>query len=124
MMISNVLQAAISGCYFLATDVRWVAVAFVCFGLSVAAGELAWLNCVLLFAGPRRVAEYAALHFLLVGVRGVIGPVLGAALLNSGRLGVRDVLFVSVAVQAIGISIMLWVLRTYRSGQTGVYKGD
>jgi MFS transporter, DHA1 family, staphyloferrin B biosynthesis exporter len=124
MLIANVLQMSIPLCYFLATDVRMVALAFICTGISMAGGDLAWPNSVLLFAQPDKVGDYTTLYMLLLGARGVIGPVIGAALLSSVGLPLHTVLFISFAVQVIGVAIMVWVLRTYRSERISVSKDD
>jgi predicted MFS family arabinose efflux permease len=120
MLISVLLQMLMPLCYFLASDVLLVALAFAAAGLASASGELGWLGCVLHFAGPGNVPGYSALHMLLLGVRGLIGPVLGAALISVGGLSVRETLFVSFLLQLIGAAIMVWVDLTYRSLRSGV----
>jgi hypothetical protein len=120
MLVANIAQALMPICYFMASDVTLVAVAFVLGGVAMAGGDLAWLNVVLLFSGPDRVPDYSALHMLLLGVRGVIGPILGAILLNVVGLGLHETLLVAFAVQIAGSLIMMWVTATYRSPQLGV----
>ena len=120
MMISVTTQTAICLCYVMATDVRMLALAFVFSGISAAAGDLAWLNCVLLFAGPGRVPDYAALHMLLVGARGVLGPVLGAILISGAGLALHQTLLVALGLQVVGCLILGGVLLTYRSGRRRV----
>ena len=63
MLIANVMQMIVPLCYFLAADVRMVAVAYVCLGISMAAGDLGWPNSVLLFARRGQgVRLYGALY--------------------------------------------------------------
>jgi MFS family permease len=62
--------------------------------------DLVWMLTVIEFAGPRRTAQYAAIAGTLAGVRGVIGPFLGAAIIET--LGVRPVYLVSAGLMATG----------------------
>lgn len=62
--------------------------------------DLVWMLAVLDYAGPRRTTQYAAIAATLGGVRGVIGPFVGAAVLES--LGVHAVYLVSAGLMAVG----------------------
>lgn len=119
-----VLQTMMPFFYLLATDIVLVAAAFAALGLASAAGELGWLGCVILFAERDRAPDYSALHSLLLGLRGLLGPVVGNLLYSLGGLDLRQVLFVSFAIQVVGVLIMLWMMRSYRSPALGVRKGD
>jgi MFS family permease len=48
--------------------------------------DLVWMLAVIEFAGPRRAAQYAAIASTLAGVRGVLGPLAGAALIETAGL--------------------------------------
>jgi predicted MFS family arabinose efflux permease len=74
--------------------------------------DLVWLLAVIDFAGPRRTAQYAALAATLAGVRGVIGPLLGAAIIHT--LGLHAVYLVAAGLMASGA----WMVsRQVRLGQ-------
>jgi len=100
--LSLVTQAMMPLCYFLARDVWLVALAFFFGGVALAAGDLGWMNGVLLFATPERVPDYAALHSLLAGVRGTVAPLIGAALLGVPLIGMQGVFVLSFVLQIAG----------------------
>jgi MFS family permease len=56
--------------------------------------DLVWMLAVIEFAGPGRTAQYSAIASTLAGIRGVIGPLLGALLIET--LGLH-VLYVTAA---------------------------
>jgi MFS family permease len=62
--------------------------------------DLVWMLALIDYAGPRRTAQYAAIAATLAGVRGVIGPFVGAAVLET--LGVHAVYLVSAGLMATG----------------------
>src|SRR5262249_44578044 len=67
--------------------------------------DLVWLMVVIDVAGPRRVAPYMAISSTLAGVRGILGPLLSAVVIE--HLGVRAVYLVAAGVMACG----WWLLR-------------
>jgi MFS family permease len=62
--------------------------------------DLVWMLAVIEFAPPRRTAQYAAIAATLAGVRGVISPLVGAAMIQS--FGVHSVYLVATALMAAG----------------------
>jgi MFS transporter, DHA1 family, multidrug resistance protein len=62
--------------------------------------DLVWMLVVIDYAGPRRTAQYAAIAATLAGVRGVIGPLVGAALIHA--LGLQAVYLASALLMAAG----------------------
>jgi MFS family permease len=62
--------------------------------------DLVWMLVVIDFAGRRSTAQYAAIGATLAGVRGVIGPFLGAAVIHA--FGVHAVFLVAAAFMAAG----------------------
>jgi MFS family permease len=58
--------------------------AFVVSGFANAGIEMTFFNCTLHFAEPERVAQYQGLHAFLVGIRGTIAPIIGAAMKGAG----------------------------------------
>jgi predicted MFS family arabinose efflux permease len=67
--------------------------------------DLVWLMVVIDVAGPRRVAPYMAISSTLAGVRGILGPLLSAVVIE--HLGVRAVYLVAAGVMTCG----WWLLR-------------
>jgi MFS family permease len=51
-------------------------------GFATAGGDVAWNLWVTKFAPPERVSDYMAVHTFFAGVRGLIAPILGFALLE------------------------------------------
>jgi MFS family permease len=59
----------------------------VVFGISNAGGDVAWSLWVTKLAPPDRVADYMSVHTFLTGVRGVLAPAIGFALVSHVPLG-------------------------------------
>ena len=57
--------------------------AAVTFGISTAGGDVAWTLWVTKVAPPERVADYMSVHTFFTGVRGLIAPLVGFALVAS-----------------------------------------
>ena len=57
------------------------------YGISNAGGDVAWSLWVTKFAPSERVAEYMSVHTFLTGVRGVLAPAMGFALVSRMSLG-------------------------------------
>jgi MFS family permease len=79
----------------------WVLVAATVAESLMATGlDLVWMLAVIDFAGPRRAAHYAAIAATLAGVRGVISPLLGAAIIQT--LGLHAVYLAAAGLMAAG----------------------
>jgi MFS family permease len=74
--------------------------------------DLVWMLAVIDAAGPGRTAQYAAIAGTLAGVRGVIAPLVGAAIIES--LGLQAVYLVAAALMAGGALILTVQLRQGR----------
>jgi DHA1 family inner membrane transport protein len=66
-----------------------LAMAYVFNGLTSAGIDLGWINGVMEIADRERVGDYTALHTFFVGVRGMLGPFLGAFLASTPAVGLR-----------------------------------
>lgn len=62
--------------------------------------DLVWMLAVIDFAGQRRAAQYAAVAATLAGVRGVLGPLAGAVIIEAA--GVHAVYVVAATLMAAG----------------------
>jgi hypothetical protein len=69
-------------CWAYATDLTGAVIAAAVIGLARAGGQIVWLIGSLEFAPHGQESDYAAVHTLLTGVRGVIAPMLGVAILD------------------------------------------
>jgi predicted MFS family arabinose efflux permease len=67
--------------------------------------DLVWMLAVIEFAGPGRTAQYAAIASTLAGVRGVVGPLAGAALIETA--GLQTLYVVAATLMATG-ALLVW----------------
>jgi MFS family permease len=67
--------------------------------------DLVWMLAVIEFAGPARTAQYAAIAGTLAGVRGVLGPLAGAALIETAGL---QALYVVAAILMASGTLLVW----------------
>ena len=67
--------------------------------------DLVWMLAVIEFAGPGRTAQYAAIASTLAGVRGVLGPLAGAALIET--VGLQSLYVVAAALMGTG-AVLVW----------------
>jgi MFS transporter, DHA1 family, inner membrane transport protein len=63
--------------------------------------DTVWMLAVIDAAGPRRTAQYAAISATLVGVRGLVAPVLGAVLIE--HVGLHAVYLVSATTMLTAV---------------------
>ena len=92
--------------------------AFAIYGMGMAGVNLGWNVGSIAFAPPGRGAHYQGIHVAMVGLRGVLAPVLGYVLLR--WLGYREVFLVAALlfVTAAGSSYLLgrWQRRVVTRG--------
>jgi MFS family permease len=86
--------------YLFAHDVRTLYLMAIAMGVTNAGIDLSYINSILVFADERRIAQYQSLHSALLGVRGIIGPFAGAALMQAA--GVQAVFVVSLVMILAG----------------------
>lgn len=86
--------------YLFTTDVRTLYLVSFVGGVTWAGIDLAYINSILSFADDRRIAEYQSIHSLLLGIRGLVGPFLGTALM--GVSGMRAVFVASFVLIMAG----------------------
>lgn len=70
--------------YMLASTGWMLAPAFAAAGLLMAGLDVGTLNVVIQLAQAERLGEYSALQMTVVGVRGLVAPFIGVALVNAG----------------------------------------
>lgn len=86
--------------YFFSTSTWMIVGASVAESLMATGLDLVWMLALIDFAGQRRATQYAAVAATLAGVRGVLCPLAGAALIET--LGVHAVYLVAAALMAAG----------------------
>jgi MFS family permease len=75
-------------------------------GFGFAGIELSYMASILQYAQPGRVAQYQALHSFLLGVRGVLAPLIGIPLMN--RFGFKTVFALALVIMFAG-AVMQWL---------------
>lgn len=95
------LIASISVIYFFAHTVELLFLAAFLSGFGMAGIELSYTASILNYAEPGKAARYQALHSLLLGIRGVLAPLVALPLLRQvGYQGVFVVTFVFMLIGA------------------------
>ena len=83
VLLSIVLIAGIPLVYLFTPSVTGLFVASALAGFGFAGIELSYMQSILTYAEPGRAAQYQSLHSLLLGVRGVLAPLIGILLMKS-----------------------------------------
>ena len=65
---------------FATTNIAWLYIAFVVFGLMQAGSELSWHMSGPIFSKERDSSIYTSVNVLMVGIRGCIAPLLGSVI--------------------------------------------
>jgi MFS family permease len=81
-------------------------------GFGFAGIELSYMASILTYAEPGRAAQYQALHSLLLGIRGILAPLVGVPLARA--LGWQNVFLVTLVLMAVG-AVMQWQAQRQRS---------
>jgi MFS family permease len=68
--------------FFTSDSTMGLVVAAITFGVSTAGGDVAWSLWVTKIAPPARVAEYMSVHTFFTGLRGLVAPMIGFALVE------------------------------------------
>ena len=68
--------------FFMSDSMLGLMLAAITFGVSTAGGDVAWSLWVTKIAPPDRVAEYMSVHTFFTGLRGLVAPMVGFALVE------------------------------------------
>lgn len=98
--------------FFTGNSAAGLTIGSIIFGASIAGGDLAWSLWVTKFAAPERVAEYMSVHTFFTGVRGVIAPLVGFALIE--RYPVDVLGWFCFGLIMIGTAILVPEIRSAR----------
>ena len=97
-ILVNVLFAMYVAAFFTGTSDASLIVGSVILGVGSAGGDLMWSLWVTKFAPPARIADYMGLHTFSTGLRAVVAPIAGFAILGHVPLG-------TVALMAAGLML-------------------
>jgi MFS family permease len=112
VMCSIVLIALIPIVYLATQSVNGLFVAAALSGFGFAGIELSYLASILLYSEPGRTAQYQSLHSLLLGVRGVLAPLIAVPLKN--QFGYGAVFAGALIVMIIGALLQGLAIRAQR----------
>jgi len=84
----------------------WLYLAYIIYGIAQAGSHLIWHLSGPMFADHEDSSTYSGVNIVMVGVRGVIAPPLGALL--SASLGIYYPLVTSIVLSLIGISFLYY----------------
>ncbi|MDX1932018.1 MAG: MFS transporter [Capsulimonadales bacterium] len=109
VMCSITLIALIPILYLTVHRVEGLFLAAILSGLGFAGIELSYLSSILLYADRERTAQYQSLHSLLLGIRGVIAPLLGIPLITA--FGYPPVFLGALVFMLIGAALQWFAVR-------------
>ena len=109
VMCSIVLISLIPIVYIFAATPITLLFAGMLSGFGFSGIELSYLASILLYAERHKTAQYQSLHALLLGIRGVLAPLIGIPLIHA--LGYRPVFVLAFAVMVIGSVLQAFAIR-------------
>jgi len=89
-------------------------------GATSSASEVALINVVMQFSDPERIPRYSAVHYTLVGIRGLAAPLLGGLL--AGIMSLRSLFAISAGLILAGLLLMLQVMKEQERDEVPAYK--
>jgi MFS family permease len=102
VQINLFLTALIPLAFAFSHDLWLTSVAYIITGITVAGSDLGWMNAIIQFAHKEQIGHYTALHAFLLGLRGIVAPLLGTVLMAIPWVGLRGVFLISVALTLFG----------------------
>ena len=112
--ISTLLKLVIAALFIVAiqADNLWLLVpAYAAIGLNFAAGDVGWQTSLASLAQPEEINAFASSFWLILGVLGIAGPLLGAAVLVVG--GPVAAFASALGLAAVGSVLMARVARGF-----------
>ncbi len=107
------LQTLVPLNYCVATSPWMLIPSTVVGGIVNAGGELSAFASVLYFAPKDRITQYQGIYLSLFGLRGILAPLMGAALLESKLLPQRSIFLLGMALTLVGVLVILAGMRRY-----------
>jgi DHA1 family inner membrane transport protein len=96
--------------YLTAHSIPWLAFASALSGFGFAGIELSYMMSILAYSETGRAAQYQSLHSLLLGVRGVIAPLLAIQTLHF--IGYQAMFLVAFIIMLLGCAMQMMAVRT------------
>jgi MFS family permease len=95
--------------YTFAANLYWLIPIAVVSGIASSANDLAVINGVMQFGKGEAVARYSGVHYTLLGIRGLTGPLLGGLLVEI--MSLQAIFALATGLIVLGFFFMLSVLR-------------
>jgi len=116
LLVGFAAMAVVPPVYALAHHVPTLLIAAAAAGIAQPCTELSWINAVMRFGREGEVARYSALHVTLLGIRGLIAPWVGGALMVVWPT-LRPIFWLGLGVLLVGWAVMAaFVWRHARPG--------
>ncbi|MEO7191554.1 MAG: MFS transporter [Vicinamibacterales bacterium] len=90
--------------FFMSDSMTGLVLSAIVYGLSVAGGDVAWGLWVTKIAPPERVADYMSVHTFFTGVRAMIAPIIGFAVVARWSIAATGWLS---ALMILGATVLL-----------------
>jgi len=110
LILNFFLRSFIPICYFFASSIWYIVPASIISGFIMGAGELSRVHFITNRAKSKDIPTYQGIDFTLMGLRGVIAPFLGVALMY--WIGIESVFIISFCLIAIS-SLMMFLSNRY-----------
>ena len=107
------LIAAMPIVYFFAPTPEALLFAGALSGFGFSGIDLSYLASILLYAERHKTAQYQSLHALLLGVRGVLAPLLGIPLIHT--FGYKPVFVMGFGIMMLGGVLQALAIRDART---------
>ena len=108
VLICGLLNAVQPLVYIFAQNGLMLVPAYIALGLVSAGTDIGFVNTYIQLADPAKVPEYAAVHALVMGIRGIFGLFLGVALHNLG-MSFTMIFALGVVFNLIAFGLWAWV---------------
>jgi len=110
----NTLATCLIPLIYCVSSEAWMLVPTAVLGGAIGAGiELSYFAAVLHFSPPERTTHYQAVFSTLIGLRGIVAPFVGAALIQSGLMSMKWLFLTSAVVMILGYLVQVVGARRY-----------
>jgi len=113
LTVNFFLRSFIPICYFFASSIWYIVPASIIAGFTMGAQELSRVHFITNRAKSKDIPTYQGIDFTLMGLRGVIAPFLGVALMH--WIGMKSVFIISFCLIVISSLVMFLSDRYYFS---------
>lgn len=113
LVVTSFLASFVPLCYFFASTIWYIVPASIIAGFTLGASELARIHFITNRAKSEDIPTYQGIDFTLMGLRGVIAPFLGVALMY--WIGMKSVFIISFYLTIISSMVMFLSDRYYFS---------